>query len=117
MDYVITIYKRPGVQPNAHEPLYALWIDMLDAEPQPGTIWQVVQTVEVSTKEPIPAALCGELLMSEATSDRLFRQIADTWLGPVEDDPLNDYDRYASQEEAREDYLDDPAESLLDFLQ
>ncbi len=33
-------------------------------------------------------------------SDRLFRQIADTWLGPIEDDPLNDYDCYASREEA-----------------
>lgn len=45
-------------------------------------------------------ALCGLLLMSESTSDRLFRQIADTWIGPVEDDPLDDYDRYASREEA-----------------
>jgi hypothetical protein len=117
MDYIITIYKRPGVQSHSREPLYALWIDMPDAEPQPGTVWQVVQMVEVATKEPIPMALCGLLLMSEETGDRLFRQIADTWLVPVEDDPLNDYDRYASREEAREDYPDDSAESLLDFLQ
>ncbi len=32
--------------------------------------------------------------------DQLFRQIPDTWLGPVEDAPLDDYDRYASREEA-----------------
>jgi hypothetical protein len=38
--------------------------------------------------------------MSETTGDRLFRQIADTWLGPIEDDPLDDYDRYVSREEA-----------------
>ena len=38
--------------------------------------------------------------MSEETSDHLFRQIADTWLGPVEGDPLDDYDRYASRKEA-----------------
>jgi hypothetical protein len=28
-----------------------------------------------------PAARCGLMLMSESTSDRLFRQVADTWLG------------------------------------
>jgi hypothetical protein len=68
------------------------------------------QTVEVTTEKPIPAALCGLLLMSESTSDRLFRQIADTWLGRVEDDPLDDYDRYASREDSKtvldKDYLD-----------
>jgi hypothetical protein len=93
MDYTITIFKKRG------EPLYTLWIDPPDAEPQPGTVWQVVQTVEVTTAQPIPAALCGLLLMSEETSDRLFRQIADNWLGPTDDDPLNDYDRYVSREE------------------
>lgn len=60
-----------------------------------------MQRIEVAIEEPIPAALCGLLLMSEGTGDRLFRQIADTWLGPVEDDPLDDYDRYASREEAK----------------
>ena len=59
-----------------------------------------VQKIEVVTEEPVPAALCGLLLMSETTGDRLFRQIADTWLGPVEGDPLDDTDRYASGEEA-----------------
>jgi len=93
MDYVITVFKKQG------EPLYAIWIDTPDTGPQPGAVWQVVKMVEISTEEPIPAALCGLLLMSEETSDWLFRQIADTWLGSVEDDPMNDYDRCASQEE------------------
>lgn len=97
MEYVLTIYRKQG------EPLYALWIDTPNVEPQPGTVWQVVQTVTVTAEQPIPAALCGLLLMSEGTSDRLFRQIADTWLGPVEDDPLDDYDRYASREEFGEE--------------
>jgi hypothetical protein len=48
--------------------------------------------------------------LSKSTSDHLFRQIADAWLGPVEDEPLNDYDRYASQEDSKtvldKDYLD-----------
>ncbi len=52
---------------------------------------------------PTPPALRGLLLMSESTSDRLFRQIADTWPGSVEDDPLDDYDRYASREEFGEE--------------
>lgn len=77
MEYRITIFKKQG------EPLYALWIDTPDVLPQPGAAWQVVQTIEVTTKEPIPEVLCSLLLMSESTSDRLFRQIADTWLGPV----------------------------------
>lgn len=94
MDYTLTIFKKRG------EPLYTLWIDTPDANPQPGTVWQVVQTIQVTTEKPIPAALCGLLLMSEETSDKLFRQIADTWLGRIENDPLNDYDRYVSREEA-----------------
>jgi hypothetical protein len=94
MEYVITVFKKQG------EPLYAIWIDSEHAEPQPGTAWEVVQKVEVSTKEPIPAALCGLLLMSEETNDRLFKQVADTWLGPVKDDLLNDYDQYTGREEA-----------------
>lgn len=101
MEYTITIYKRPGVHPHSREPLYAVWIDRPGIEPQPGTVWQVVRRIEVTTEQPIPLALCGMLLMSETTGDRLFRQIADTWLGPVEDDPLDDYDRYASKEEAQ----------------
>jgi hypothetical protein len=94
MDYMMTIFKKQG------ESLYALWIDTPGDEPQPGTAWQVVQTVEITPEEPIPAALCSLLLMSEATSDRLFRQITDTWLRPTEDDPLDDYHCYASREEA-----------------
>ena len=100
MDYTITIYKRPGTQPNPREPLYGIWIDKPGIEPQPGTVWQMVQRIEVATEKPVPPALCGQLLMSEATGDRLFRHIADTWLGPVEDDPMDDYDRYASRENA-----------------
>jgi hypothetical protein len=61
-----------------------------------------VQIFEMVMEEPIPAMLCGLLLLSESTSDHLFRQIADTWLGPVGDDPLNDYDRYVSREESRD---------------
>jgi hypothetical protein len=109
MNYTITIYKRPGVQPHARDLLYGIWIDKAGIEPQPGTVWQVVQRIEVATEEPIPAALCGLLLMSEMTGDRLFRQIADTWLGPVEDDPVDDYDRYASREEAK-DALEHPTD-------
>ena len=105
MKYTITFYKRPGVQPHPREPLYGIWIDKSGIEPQPGTVWQVVQRIEVTTEHPIPAVLCGLLLMSETTGDRLFRQIADTWLGPAEDDPPDDYDRYASSTEA-EDVLD-----------
>jgi hypothetical protein len=104
MNYILRIYKRQG------EPLYAAWIDKPESEPQPGTVWEVVQMFEMVMEEPIPAALCGLLLMSESTSDHLFRQIADTWLGPVKDDPLNDYDRYASREDSKtvldRDYLD-----------
>jgi hypothetical protein len=47
MEYTITIFKKQG------KPLYALWINAPDAEPQPGTIWQVVQIVEVTTEEPV----------------------------------------------------------------
>jgi hypothetical protein len=104
MNYTLRIYKRRG------EPLYAIWIDKPGAEPQPGTVWEVVQMFEIVMEEPIPAALCDLLLMSESTSDHLFRQIADIWLGPMEDDPLNNYDRYASQEDSKtvldKDYLD-----------
>lgn len=102
MEYTITIYRRPGVHPHSREPLYGVWIDEPGIEPQPGTVWQVAQRIEVTTEQPIPAALCSLLLMSETTGDRLFRQIADTWLGPVEDDPLDDYDRYASREEGKQ---------------
>ena len=104
MNYTLRIYKRQG------EPLYAIWIDKPEAEPQPGTVWEVVQMFEMEMEEPIPAVLCGLLLMSESTSDHLFRQIVDTWLGPIEDDPLNDYARYASQEDSKtvldKDYLE-----------
>jgi len=104
MNYTLRIYKRQG------EPLYAIWIDEPEAEPQPGTVWEVVQMFEMDMEEPIPAALCGLLLMSESTSDHLFRQIADTWLAPIHDDLLNDSDRYASREESKgvvdEAYLD-----------
>ena len=93
MNYTFRIYKRQS------EPLYAIWIDVPEAEPQPGTVWKMMQAVEITTEGPIPTVLCGLLLMSETTSDHLFRQIADTWLGPVEDDPLNNYDRYTSQQE------------------
>ena len=51
--------------------------------------------------------------MSAATSDKLFRDTLDTWLGPTEDDPLNDYDRYASREDSA-DVLDT---SYLDRLE
>jgi hypothetical protein len=107
MNYTLRIYKRHG------EPLYAIRIDKPEAEPNPGMVWEVVQTFEMVMEEPIPAALCGLPLMSESTSDHLFRQIADTWLGPVEDDPLNDYDRYATREDSKE-VLD---EAYLDRLE
>ncbi len=104
MSYTLRIYKRQG------ESLYAISIDTPRAEPNPGTVWEVVQMFEMVMEEPIPAALCGLLLMSESTSDHLFRQIADTWLGLVKDDSLNDYDQYASQEDSKsvldKDYLD-----------
>ena len=110
MNYAITIYKRPGVEPHPREPLYAIWIDKPRAEPQLGAVWEAIQKIEVATEKPIPAVLCGLLLMSESTSDHLFRHITDTWLGPVEDDPLNDYARYASQEDSKtvldKDYLE-----------
>ncbi len=57
----------------------------------PTFVWPVagvVRTVEVTREEPIPAALCGLLLMSGETSERLFRDTEDTWLGPADDDPL-----------------------------
>ena len=95
MDYVLTIFKKQG------EPLYALWIDSPDVEPQPGMVWQTVQAFEFSTEEPISAVLCGLLLMSEATSDILFREAVDTWLGPTDDDLLDNYAEYASREEAK----------------
>ncbi len=104
MNYTLRIYKRQS------EPIYSIWIDKPEAEPQPGTVWEVAQMFEMVMEEPIPAALCGLLLMSETTSDHLFRQIADTWLGPVDDDSLNDYDQYSSREESKnvldKDYLD-----------
>jgi hypothetical protein len=110
MNYTVTIYKRPGVEPHPREPLYAIWVDKPGAEPQPGTVWAAIQKIEVTTEEPIPAALCGLLLMSESTSDHLFRRIVDTWLGPVKEVPLNDYDRYTSQEDSKavldKNYLD-----------
>lgn len=110
MDYVVTVCRRPGVQPRPREPLFAIWIDGPEIEPRPGRVWQMVQRIEITKEEPIPAALCGLLLMSESTSDRLFRHIADTWRGLVEDDPLDDYDRYASRVETAgsldEAYLD-----------
>jgi hypothetical protein len=104
MNYTLRIYKRH------REPLYAIRIDKPEAEPSPGAVWEVVQMFEMVMEEPIPAALCGLLLVSESTSDHLFRQVADTWLGPVMDDPLNNYDRYASREDSKtvldKDYLD-----------
>ena len=100
MDYTITFYKNISVPKHGPSQLYAIWIDSTDATPQPGTVWEVVQTVNLTTDKPIPKALNGLLLMSEATSDKLFRDITDTWLGPTDDDPLNDYDRYASREES-----------------
>lgn len=104
MNYTLRIYKRQS------EPIYAIWIDKPEAEPQPGAIWEVLQMFEMVMEEPIHDVLCGLLLMSESSSDHLFRQIADTWLGPVEDDPLNDYNRYACREESKDvlekDYLD-----------
>jgi|GEM_PF-6019292 len=102
MEYTITIFKKQG------ESLHALWIDTPAVEPQPGTVWQVVGIIELATEAPIPAALCGLLLMSEVTSDKLFRQIADTWLGPVKDDPLNDYDRFACQMEFGQINIENP---------
>ena len=110
MNYTIIIYKRPGVEPHPRESLYAIWIDKQGVEPKPGTIWEALQKIEITVEKPIPTALCGLRLMSESTSNHLFRDIADTWLGPIKDDPLNDYDRYASREESKDvldkDYLD-----------
>lgn len=94
MEYTLTIFKKRG------EPLYTLWIGTPDAEPQPGTVWEVVQTVQITTGKPIPAALCGLLLMSESTSDRLFRQIVDTWIEPIESDPHDNESRVASRQES-----------------
>ncbi len=48
---------------------------------------RIVQVIGYSARR----VSCGLLLMSEETSDRLFRQIADTWLGSVEGDPLGAY--------------------------
>jgi hypothetical protein len=78
MDYIITIYKRPGIYSN--HPLYAVWIDAPDAEPQPGAMWEAVQQMTVTTKQPIPKVLRGQILMTEATSDDLFRDVYDTWV-------------------------------------
>ena len=70
----------------------------------------MIQRIEVTLETPIPTALFGLRLMSESTSNHLFRDIADNWLGPIKDDPLNNYDRYASQEDSKtvldKDYLD-----------
>jgi hypothetical protein len=110
MNYTIIIFKRPGVAPHPREPLFAIWIDEQGAEPKPSTVWEAIQRIEVVVEQPIPKALCGLRLMSESTSNRLFRDVVDTWLGPVKDDLLNDYDRYASQEDSKtvldRDYLD-----------
>lgn len=93
MSYEVTIYKYRGA------PLHGIWIAPAGTEPSPGTMWEPLQRLTITPAEPLPPALLNVLLMSEATSDQLFRQIADTWLGPADDDPLNDYDRYASQVE------------------
>ena len=110
MNYTIIIYKRPGVEPHPREPLYAIWTDKQGTEPEPSTIWEIIQKIDVSVERPIPAALCGLRLMSEGTSNRLFRDVVDNWIGPIKDDPLNNYDRYASQEDSKtvldKDYLD-----------
>lgn len=60
--------------------------------------------------------LCDVLLMPKFTSERQFQHIADTWLGSVDDHPLNDHAPCVSREDVADFLLKiahDEAETAL----
>ncbi len=55
----------------------------------------------------LPIDIMAEVIRDDffVAHERLFRQITDTWVRPIEDDPLNDCGQHASHEETK-DVLD-----------
>ena len=111
MEYLVTLLKHQG------DGLLALIISGNEEE-QSAVIrhnpnWEVLQTGKMSADKSYPSAICNQLLFTEETSNRLFRSIVDTWLGPTDDDPLDNYAEYSSHEEAA-DSLD---QASLDRLE
>ena len=108
MEYTIMLLKHKG------DGLLGMILSSNDSEREAALAhnptWELINASQFVTDAVYPKAICNELLMTEETSDRLFRDIVDTWLGPTQDDPLNNYDRYASHEDSKtvldKDYLD-----------
>lgn len=108
MEYILTLLKHdgdglPGVILSAGDK------DRQIALSQNPT-WKIIHSNRFVTQTVYPKAICNVVLMTEETAERQFKDVLDTWLGPTQDDPLNNYDRYASQEDSKtvldKDYLD-----------
>src|SRR5574341_1929281 len=111
MEYLVTLLKHQG------DGLLAVIISG-SAEEQAAAVnrnptWQVLQTGKLTVNTPYPPAICNQLLITEETADRLYRNIIDPWIGPIEDDPLDNYAEYSAREEAK-DALD---QAYLDRLE
>lgn len=105
MEYIISLLKHQG------DGLLGVIISS-DLERHTAILanhptWESIQTNKFVVEPAYPAAICNVLLMTEESSDRLFRNIVDTWIGVVEGEPLNNSDEYVSREEAK--YLLDTA--------
>jgi hypothetical protein len=99
MEYLVTLLKHQG------DGLLAVIISGSEEE-QAAAIkhnptWEILQTGKLTAGTTYPSAICNHLLVTEETSDRLYRSIIDTWIGPLEDDPLDNYAEYSAREEAK----------------
>jgi hypothetical protein len=99
MEYLIALLKHQG------DGLLAVIISDIEEEQaaaiKQNPTWEILQTGKLTADTPYPSAICNQLLITEETSDRLYRSIIDTWIGPIEDDPLDNYAEYSAREEAK----------------
>lgn len=99
MEYLVTLLKHQG------DGLLAVIISGSEEEQvaavKHNPTWEILQTGKLTTGASYPTAICNQMLITEETSDRLYRNITDIWIGPIEVDPLDNYAEYSAREEAR----------------
>ncbi len=99
MEYLVTLLKHQG------DGLLAVIISGSEEEQAAAVnhnpTWHMLQIGKLIADTPYPPAICNQLLITEETSDQLYRNIIDAWIGPIEDDPLDNYAEYSAREEAK----------------
>src|SRR5687767_10452017 len=98
MEYLVTLLK------HQRDGLLAVIVSGSEEERSSAVnhnpTWEVLHTEKLAAERSYPSVICNQLLITEETSDRLYRNIVDTWLGPTDDDPLDNYAEHSAHEEA-----------------